>query len=101
MNRDKFQKEFISELLFFNGIANRDLKSGFTIEQVEDELVKYASSFYGARLDFDEYAVKKCYFIATFAYQIIKGNIDQVELDELCNEIDEEKRVVIWHNKID
>lgn len=93
MNREKFKKEFISELLFFNAVANRDLKRGFTIEQVEDELIRFSSSFYGARLDFDEYATKKCYFIATFTYQIIKGNIDEVELNELCNEIDEENRI--------
>ena len=93
MNKEKFKKEFVSELLFFNDVAKRDLKRGFTLEQVEDELVKCASSFYGARIDFDEYAVKKCYFIATFVYQIINGTIDEIEIDELCNEIDEEKRI--------
>jgi len=95
MNKEKFKKDFINELIFFHTVANIDLENNFTIEQVEDELVKFTSSFYGARLDFDEYAVKKCYFIATFAYQIIKGNIDQVkeEINELCNEIEEEKRI--------
>ena len=92
MNRGKFKGDFINELMFFSGIANRDLKKCFTIEQVEDELVKFASSFYGARLDFDEYAVKKCYFVATYAYQIIKGKIEEKEINELCNEIEEESK---------
>ncbi len=93
MDRKNFKKEFISELAFFNNIANRDMKKGFTIQQVEDELIKYSSSFYGARLDFDEYAVKKCYFIATYAYQIIKGNLADDYLNELCNEIEEENKI--------
>jgi hypothetical protein len=93
MDRQKFRKEFIRELTFFNEIANLDLKKGFTIEQVEDELIKFSSSFYGARLDFDDYAVKKCYFIATYAYQIIKGGLEDYYFDELCDEIEEEKRV--------
>ena len=93
MNRGKFKGDFINELMFFSGVANRDLKKGFTIQQVEDELIKFTSSFYGARLDFDEYAIKKCYFIATYAYQIIKGRLDQREIDELCDEIEEEEKV--------
>lgn len=93
MNRGKFKGEFINELMFFSGVANRDLKQCFTIEQVEDELIRFTSSFYGARMDFDEYAIKKCYFIATFAYQIIKGNIDVSEIDKLCDEIEEEERI--------
>ena len=93
MNRNKFKKEFLTELTFFNEIAKRDIQKGFTIEQVEDELIKFSSSFYGARLDFDDYAVKKGYFIATYAYQIIKGNIDNLCIDELCEEIEEEKRI--------
>ena len=93
MNREKFKKEFLKELEFFNIISKRDLQKGFTIEQVEDELIKFSSSFYGARLDFDDYAVKKCYFIATYAYQIIKGNIDNILLNELCDEIVEEEKI--------
>lgn len=93
MNRDKLKKEFLKELVFFNEVSKRDLAKGFTIEQVEDELIKFSSSFYGARLDFDDYAVKKCYFIATYAYQIIKGNVDNVLLNELCDEIEEEERI--------
>ena len=93
MNRDKFKKEFLKELAFFNMISARDLQKKFTIEQVEDELIKFTSSFYGARLDFDDYAVRKCYFIATYAYQIIKGNIDNTLLNELCDDIEEEKRI--------
>ena len=92
MNREKFKKEFAYELVFFNKIANNDLKKCFTIEQVEDELIRFTSSFYGARLDFDEYAVKKCYFVATYAYQIIKGKIEEKEINELCNEIEEESK---------
>ena len=94
MNKDNFIKEFKRELMFFNMVANKDLELGFTIEQVEDELVKFTSSFYGARLDFDKYATKKCYFIATYAYQIIKGNILDEYLEELWNDILEEKRVM-------
>ncbi len=93
MNREKFKENFAKELEFFSLIANRDLKKGFTIEQVEDELIKFSSSFYGARIDFDEYAVRKCYFIATYAYQIIKGNIDNTLFNELCDEIEEENRI--------
>ena len=95
MDRQKFRREFIEELAFFNKIANRDLKKGFTIEQVEDELVNFSSSFYGSRIDFDEYAVKKCYFIATYAYQIIKNGIEDVMIKELCDEIEEESRIIV------
>ena len=93
MDRQKLKREFIKELAFFSEIANIDLKKGFTIEQVEDELIKFSSSFYGARLDFDEYAIKKCYYIATYAYQIIKGNVEDITLNELCDEIEEENRI--------
>lgn len=91
MNREKFKKEFLEELKLFCLVAQRDLKKGFTIEQVEDELIKAASSFYGARIDFDDYATKKCYFIATYAYQIIKGNFDEEYINELCDEIENDK----------
>ena len=94
MDKVKFRREFLKELVFFNDIANRDLQRGFTIEQVEDELIRFSSSFYGARLDFDEYATKKCYFIATYAYQIIKGNIEGDMLKELCDDIEEENRII-------
>jgi len=93
MDRLKFKKEFIKELAFFSEISSRDLEKGFTIEQVEDELIKFASSFYGARLDFDDYAAKKCYFIATYPYQIIKGKLEDIYIKELCDEIEEEKRI--------
>ena len=93
MNRGKFKGEFINELMFFSGVAQRDIKKEFTMEQVEDELVKFASSFYGARIGFDEYAIKKGYFIATYAYQIINGNINERELNGLCDEIEEEEKI--------
>ena len=93
MNREKFKKEFQRELVFFSMISNLDLENGFTIGQVEDELVKYAYSFYGARLDFDAFATKKAYFVATYAYQIIKGNIDEKEIEYLCDEIEEEFKI--------
>ena len=93
MDRQRFIREFIKELAFFSDIANRDLKKGFTVQEVEEELVKYSSSFYGARIDFDEYAVKKCYFVATYAFQIIKYNIDNTLFNELCDEIEEENRI--------
>ena len=90
MNRDKFKDEFRKELVFFSMIANMDLEKGFTIQQAEDELVKYTSSFYGARIDFDVFAVKKAYFIATYSDQIIKGNILEIEIDNLCDKIEED-----------
>ena len=93
MDKGRFKEEFKRELLFFSMIASRDIEKGFTINQVEDELVKFASSFYGARVDFDPFAVKKCYFIATYAYQIIKGNIGEEYLDELCKDILEEIKI--------
>lgn len=93
MESQKFRKEFIKELAFFSDIANRDLEKKFTMTQVEDELIKFASSFYGARLDFDEYAAKKCYFIATYAYQIIKGKLEDEYLNEICDEIEEENKI--------
>lgn len=93
MDKEKFKKEFKRELVFFSMIAARDLEKGFTITQVEDELVKFTSSFYGARVDFDPFAVKKCYFIATYAYQIIKGNIEESLLDELCQNIIEDGKI--------
>ena len=95
MDIQEFRKEFVQELAFFSEISNRDLKKGFTIEQVEDELVKFASSFYGARLDFDDYAIKKCYFIATYAYQIIKGRFKDEYLQEICDEIEEERKTKV------
>ena len=93
INRDKFKKDFKKEIVFFSMIANRDLENGFTINQVEDELVKYASSFYGARLDYDVFAIKKAYFISTYAYKIIKGSIEEEEIDYLCDEIDEDHKI--------
>lgn len=93
MNKEKFKKEFKLELDFFNMIANRDLVKGFTITQVEDCLIKYSSSFYGARLDFDMFSSKKAYFIAKYAYQIIKDELEDKLLNELCDEIEEENKV--------
>ena len=93
MDRGEFKKRFIKELTFFNVISSFDIKDGYTIEQVEDNLVKFSSSFYGSRTSVDNYAVNKAYFVATFAYQIIKGNFDEVEINALCDEIEEENRV--------
>lgn len=93
MNRERFKKDFAKELMFFSMVAARDVQKGFTNEQVEDELIKYSSSFYGARIDFDEYAVEKAYYIATYSYQIIKGNINNESIDELYDEIEEQNKV--------
>ena len=100
MNREKFKKDFLTELAFFNFIAINDLDHNFTIEQVEDELVKFSSSFYGARLEFDEYAVKKCYFVAMYPYEIIKGKRLNEYLDKLCDDIIEEKRIRELRNSL-
>ena len=93
MNRNKFKKEFLSELVFFNSIAVRDIENGFTITQVEDSLIKYAVSFYGIRNDYDMFALKKAYFISECAYQIIQGKLEEELLDELCDKIEEEYKV--------
>ncbi len=87
MNKEMIKKSFLEELKFFSLIAKRDLEKGFTIEQVEDELIKMTSSFYGSRLDYDEFAMQKGYFIATYAYQIIKGNFDDEYLEEFYEDI--------------
>ena len=93
MNKDKFKVEFSRELLFFSMIANRDLEKGFTITQVYDEFIKFASSFYGARIDFDIFALKKAYFVSAYAYKIITGKIENNLINELCDEIEEENKV--------
>ena len=93
MDRIEFKKRFIKELTFFNVIANIDLKDGFTIEQVEDNLIRFSSSFYGSRMSVDKYAVNKAYYVATYTYQIIKGNFDEVEINALCDEIEEENKI--------
>ena len=93
MNRGKFKDDFVNELLFFGSVANRDLESGLSIEQVEDEFIKFCSSFYGARLDFDEYAVKKSYFIAMHASELINGHINQENIEALCDDIEEEEKI--------
>ena len=93
MDRQKFRKEFIKELAFFAAIAERDLQNGHSLNEVEDEMIRFTSSFYGARLDYDEYAAKKCYFIATYPRRVINGGLEDILLKELCDEIEEEKRV--------
>ncbi len=93
MDRELFKKQFKQELAFFSLIANRDIDAGFSRNQVEDELIKYASSFYGARVDFDKYAVKKCYFVATFFNQIIKGKVEDIDINDLYDEILEERKI--------
>ena len=92
MNRGLFKGEFISELIFFSTVANRDKKVVKDLEKVEEELIKFTSSFYGARIDFDEYASKKCYFVATNASKILAGKLDQKEIDTLCDEIEREEK---------
>ncbi len=93
MDRVEFKKRFLKELTFFNVIANFDLKDGFTITQTEDNLIKFTSSFYGSRIKVDKYAINKAYFVATYAYQIIKGNFDEIEINYLCDEIEEGERI--------
>lgn len=94
MDRERFKEEFLRELLFFSIIASRDIEKGFTINQVQDSLIKYSSSFYGARLDFDMFASKKACFISENAYYIIQGKLkDDDGLDQLCELIEEEHKV--------
>ena len=93
MDRLEFKKRFLKELTFFNVIASFDLKDGYTITQTEDNLIRFSSSFYGSRIRIDKYAEYKAYFVATFTYQIIKGNFDEFEIDELCNEIESDEKI--------
>ncbi len=93
MNRGLFKGEFINELMFFGTVAQRDLKLVNNLEKVESELITFTSSFYGARMDFDQYASKKCYFIATYAQNIIKGKIDMKDIEQLCDEIEAEEKI--------
>ncbi len=90
MNKEKFKKEFVDELLFFSSIVNRDAKRGYSYDQIEDGLIRYTASFYGARQNFDAYATKKCYFIATNASSIIEGKGLLNQIDKLYKEIEEE-----------
>ena len=91
MDREKFKREFITELAFFSDIARRDIKKQFTMNQVEKGIVVTAQSFYGSRLDFDVFAPKKARFIAEHVYQIINNELDlSLLLEKLCNEIEEE-----------
>ena len=97
MDRVKFRREFIEELAFFSKIANRLVKEGYTKEQVDERLILYSTSFYGALLDFDKYATKKSYFIATYPRLIYNGELDDKLLEELCDEIEEEERIIRDH----
>ena len=94
MNKEKFKKEFVNELLFFSSIANRDKKRGYSDEQVEDGLIRYTATFYGVRQNYDAYAIKKSYFIATYVKEIIKGKSILNEIDRLYKEIEEEENKI-------
>ena len=91
MNKEIMKKEFMEELKLFNVLAQRDLQK-FTVDQVEDELIRLAESFYGARIDFDENALLKCSFVKTYFHEIISGNIIQEYLDEYLEDIDNSKK---------
>ena len=93
MDRERFKEDFLRELLFFSIIASRDIEKGFTINQVQDSLIKYSSSFYSARLDFDMFASNKACFISENAYYIIQGKLKDDGLDKLCELIEEEHKV--------
>ena len=93
MNRDKFKKEFYEELAFFRNLAFRDLKKGFTVSQVGDSFSVFAYSFYGSRLTFDAFATKKAYFVAKHAYHIMKGDLEDKLVNELCDEIEEDNKI--------
>lgn len=97
MNKKEFKKEFLLELAFFSAISTIDGKKGFTIKQIEDALIKYASAFYGARIDFDFYAKVKCYFVATYAYQIVIGNELDQYVDEFWTEIEDKKKLEVYN----
>ncbi len=97
MDRVKFKKEFIEELAFFSKIANRYVKEGYNKEQVDERLIIFSTSFYGALLDFDKYATKKSYFIATYPRLVYNDELDIKLLEELCDEIEEEEKIIRDH----
>ena len=93
MDRQKFRKEFIEELAFFSKIANRYSNKEYTKEEIDEKLINFSSSFYGARLNDDKYAIKKGLFIATYPRQVYDGGLDNNMIDELCDNIEEENRI--------
>ena len=95
MNKRVVKAEFVNELMFFSGVSRRDLNSGLSLEEVEDALIRYSSSFYGARIDLDQYAIKKCHFIATYAEQIIKGDIIEKDINAFLDEIIEDEQEMV------
>ena len=108
MSRGKFKGEFVNELMFFSMVVNRDLKvltkenagvkdAKDIMEVVEEDLIKTSSSFYGSRLEYDKYGVKKSRFIARYAEEIVKGKINEKDIDELYDEIEDEEELIRGH----
>ena len=92
MEKENIKKEFMEELQLFCALARRDMQKGFTVDQVKNNLEKCVQSFYGARLDFDDYATEKCSFIATYSNQIISGNLTDEYLEEYYNDVKDKER---------
>ena len=93
MNRDNFKKEFYEELEFFRNIAFSDLKKGFTVNQVGVDFGVFTYRFYEARSDFDIFALKKYNFVSKYVYYIIKGDLEEKLINELCDEIEERNKI--------
>ena len=93
MNDEIQKKEFMEELNLFAKLAQRDLKKGFTIDQVCDELDRCSEAFYGSRLDFDPYALNKCSFVKTYLNQLVKGSIEEEYLEEYLNDINNSRKI--------
>ena len=97
MDRVKFRREFIEELAFFSKIANRLVKEGYPKEQVDERLILFSTSFYGSLIGFDKYATKKSSFIATYPRLVYSGELEDILLEELCDRIEEEERIIREH----
>ena len=97
MDRVKFRRRFIKELAFFSDIANEYVKEGYSKEEIDELLITYSSSYYGSFRKYDEYASKKCYFIATYPRQVYDGGLEDIMLTKLCDEIEEEENTIREH----
>lgn len=93
MDRELFKKKFKQELIIFHIYAKQELAKGYTITQIEDNLIRLAPIFYKARELFDPYALRKCYFIYTYVYQIIKGSVLDEYLNDFCDELERENKI--------
>ena len=76
-----------NELKMFYNLAKTDLLNGFSKGDIIDGLTNLAEAYYGTRMEFDPYAIKKCYFIISHMIDIVHGDKLDSEFDELKEEI--------------